>query len=153
MAKRQHALFHECREIREEIDYDQDEMLSKLHIALHGQVSEEKGKLTPSQLKVFEVIRDVVEGRSTEKQIFIDARGGSGKTFLLNRLLYYIRTLDSGAIGLAVAFAGIAAQLLQTYIQLKIQISYQSSQCPIMLYYKGQRTGKIDSKSSDNCLG
>ena len=71
-ARRQHELFNECREIREEVSYDQDEMQVQLHIALNGEGPKRKGKLTPSQLLVFEAIRDAVEGRSSAKRIFID---------------------------------------------------------------------------------
>ena len=69
--------------------------------------------MTASQLNVFNAIKDAVEGRSRQKQIFIKARGGTGKTFLLNRMLYYIRLLSDDAIALSVAFTGIAATLLQ----------------------------------------
>ena len=43
----------------------------------------------------------------------MDARGGTGKTFVLNRALDYVRLLDEDSIGIAVAFTGIAAQLLK----------------------------------------
>ena len=62
---------------------------------------------------MFEAIKAAIEGRNRQKQIYIDARGGTGKTFLLNRLLHYVRTLDDDAIAISVAFTGIAAQLLQ----------------------------------------
>ena len=87
-------------------------MQTKLNTALHGVGLEHQGKLTISQQNVFEAIKQAVNGTDT-KQLYIDARGGSGKTFLLNIALYYIRTLDLDAIALAVAFTGIAAQLLQ----------------------------------------
>lgn len=41
---------------------------------------------------------------------FLDAPGGSGKTFLLNIILVYVR--QKGDIALAVAGSGIAATLL-----------------------------------------
>ena len=44
---------------------------------------------------------------------FIDARGGCGKTFLLNAVLAAVRTLDpDGCVALAMATTGIAANLL-----------------------------------------
>ena len=112
-ALRQHARFHECREVREEINYDNEEMEQQLRIALHGEGTNHRGKLTVSQLAVYEAVKAAVQGNSPNTQIFIDARGGTGKTFLMNRLLYYVRTLDPDSIALAVAFTGIAAQLLQ----------------------------------------
>ena len=49
----------------------------------------------------------------TSIQIFIDARGGCGKTFLLNAILKAVRSLeDQGCIALAMATTGIAANLL-----------------------------------------
>ena len=44
VARRQHRLFHECREIREEIAYDRDEMGSLLHNALNGEGPAQRGK-------------------------------------------------------------------------------------------------------------
>ena len=46
-------------------------------------------------------------------QIFISARGGCGKTYLLNTILKAVRSKkDNGCIALAMATTGIAAQLL-----------------------------------------
>merc|ERR1712015_50582 len=44
---------------------------------------------------------------------FIDARGGCGKTFLLNAILSSVRGLEpTGCVALAMATTGIAANLL-----------------------------------------
>merc|ERR1711873_284547 len=43
----------------------------------------------------------------------MDARGGIGKTSVLNRTLDYARLLDEDSFGIGVAFTGIAAQLLK----------------------------------------
>ena len=112
VARREHRLFHECREIREEICYDPDEMRDLLQKALSGEGPAQKGKMTRSEFNVYVAIRDALNGRSNQKQIFINARRGTGKTFLLNRLLYYIRLLYDDAIGLSAAFTGIAAMVL-----------------------------------------
>ena len=112
-ARRQYNLYGECREIREELAYDKEQMAHDLNIALNGEGPQQKGKFTASQQRAFDTIKEAVLGRNNHKQIYIDARGGTGKTFLLNRLLYDIRLLDHDAIAIAVAFTGIAAQLLQ----------------------------------------
>ena len=112
IAKRHYELYHKVREIREESNYDNEEMQTLLNKALQGEGPDFQGKLTTLQQKVFEAIKQAVHGAGP-KLLYIDARGGSGKTFLLNIGLYYIRTLDLDAIALAVAFTGIAAQLLQ----------------------------------------
>ena len=44
--------------------------------------------------------------------LFIDARGGTGKTFLLNAILAAVRSLSSGSIALATGTTGIASNLL-----------------------------------------
>ena len=87
-------------------------MATLLHNALHGEGPEHKGKFTPSQQRAYEAIIGAVKGRNGNKQVYIDARG-TGKPFLLNRLLYHVRLLDEDPIAIAVAFTGIAAQLLQ----------------------------------------
>ena len=112
-ALREHARFHQCREVCEEINHDNEEMEQQLRIALHGEGTNHRGKVTVSQLAVYQSVKAAVEGNSPNKHIFIDTRGGTGKTFLMNRLLYYVRTLDHDSIALAVAFTRIAAQLLQ----------------------------------------
>ena len=54
-----------------------------------------------------------IKGKGDYKSIFINARGGTGKTFLINVLLLYVRLLDEESIALAVAFTGIAATLIK----------------------------------------
>ena len=58
-SKRQHQLFHECREVREELGYGQEnheQMATLLHTALHGEDPEHRGKFTPSQQRAYEAI-------------------------------------------------------------------------------------------------
>ena len=44
---------------------------------------------------------------------FIDARGGCGKTFIINAILGAVRSLESGGcVALAMATTGIASNLL-----------------------------------------
>ena len=112
-ARRQFSMYDECREIREELEYDREEMESSLTKALNGEGPHLAGKFTDSQNAAFQIIKDAIDGKSLQKQIYIDARGGTGKTFILNRLLDYVRLKDTDAIGIAVAFTGIAAQLLK----------------------------------------
>ena len=104
IARRRYSNYHEIREIREEIGYDMEEMNGLLRTALHGEGSNQNGKLTPSQYEVFSSVKEAVDEKNQQKLFFLMARGGTGKTFLLNRLLYYVRTLDSNSIALSVAF-------------------------------------------------
>ena len=69
-------------------------------------------KLTQEQRDIFDKVLQSVQ---SEQQIllFIDARGGCGKTFLLNGLLDAVRSNEcNGCVALAMATTGIAASLL-----------------------------------------
>ena len=69
-------------------------------------------QLNHEQREIYDCVLDAVQNE-TSIQIFIDARGGCGKTFLLNAILKAVRSLeDQGCIALAMATTGIAANLL-----------------------------------------
>ena len=89
--------------IREELDFDIDK--------LKETVVERKSKFTNSQREVFEKVLEAVEN-NMPLSLFIDARGGTGKTFVLNAILAAVRIMDGGSVGLAVGATGIAANLL-----------------------------------------
>ena len=44
--------------------------------------------------------------------LFLDARGGTGKTYVLNAILAAVRIMSGGSVALAVGSTGIAAILL-----------------------------------------
>jgi len=111
-AKRRYTVYHECIEIQEELNYDKEEMKSLLDKALNGEGPYRYGKFTASQEVVFKSVTQAIEGRNSNKLFFLHARAGTGKTFLLNRLLYYARLREQDGIGLAIAFSGVAATLL-----------------------------------------
>ena len=90
--------------IREELDFD-IENLKKC-------VEERRSKFTDSQEIVFKTVMEAIQN-GKPLSLFIDARGGTGKTFVLNAILAAVRSLDSGTVGLAVGTTGIAANLLQ----------------------------------------
>ena len=90
--------------IREELDFDvniQEDI-----------VKERSSNFTDSQRVVFETVMQAVEN-GLPLSLFIDARGGTGKTYVLNALLAAVRIIDGGSVGLAVGATGIAANLLQ----------------------------------------
>lgn len=72
-------------------------------------VNDNLPKLVSDQLLAFNTILDSVTN-SRGKTFFLDAPGGTGKTFLTNLLLAQVR--QSGKVALAVASSGIAATLL-----------------------------------------
>ena len=65
--------------------------------------------MNSDQKQAFDSIVDAIE-KCNNKVFFIDCPGGTGKTFLYNTLLAYVRS--KGNIALAVASSGIAALLL-----------------------------------------
>ena len=90
--------------IREELDYVMDDLVAN--------VADATSKFTPEQRQIFETVMDAVSS-GDPLQIFISARGGCGKTFLLNSILDAVRSSEpGGCVALGMATTGIAAQLL-----------------------------------------
>ena len=90
--------------IREEKDYHVEQLTSSLEQIVP--------LFTPEQLVIY---NEVLEAVSKGEQLlaFVDARGGCGKTFLLNAILSAVRSSDKdGCVALAMATTGIAANLL-----------------------------------------
>jgi len=89
--------------IREEMDYNLEDLTAV--------VQEREPNFTDEQRAIFQAVMNAVTQES-QLLIFIDARGGCGKTFLLNTILSAVRSTDGGSIALAMATTGIAANLL-----------------------------------------
>ena len=91
--------------IREELDYDFVDIKEKLEQTVPS--------LTEEQAAIYNTVMEAVRNEEP-LQIFIAARGGGGKTHLINILLNSVRTLEEGGcVALAMATTGIAANLLQ----------------------------------------
>ena len=91
--------------IREEKDY----IISELEENVRSLVP----MFTKDQKVIFETILEAVRKKESVC-VFIDARGGCGKTFLLNTILSAVRSLEpSGCVALAMATTGIASNLLK----------------------------------------
>ena len=104
LAKVENITSTDPSEIRGEKDYNVDE--------LRATVEERVEKFTAEQAAVFETVMEAVRGRKP-LCAFIDARGGCGKTFILNAILGSVRSLEpGGCVALAMATTGIAANLL-----------------------------------------
>ena len=83
-------------------------------VELKQLLQERISKFTQSQSDVFKTAMEAVENK-TFLCLFIDARGGTGKTFVMNTILSAVRIKDEingGSIALAVGTTGIAANLL-----------------------------------------
>ena len=90
--------------IREELDFDVDD--------LKKMVEERVLTFTPEQSHIYETIMDAVLN-DKPMQVFIDARGGCGKTYLINTILAAVRSLEQrGCVALAMGTTGIAGNLL-----------------------------------------
>ena len=74
-------------------------------------VDERQPTFTEEQRMIFETVVDAAKN-GTQLLAFIDARGGCGKTYLLNTILSAVRSLEGGSTALAMATTGIAANLL-----------------------------------------
>ncbi|KAF0775701.1 hypothetical protein AaE_000599, partial [Aphanomyces astaci] len=92
-----------CAEVAREKSYDRQALLNF--------VEERRPQLenSPEQLDVYNKLKDAINSERGSIS-FLDAPGGTGKTFLLNLLLAEVRS--NGEIALATASSGIAATLL-----------------------------------------
>lgn len=107
---------------------------------LRNFVDAQKGLLTDDQRLAYDtVMRRVTNGNGGI--IFLDAPGGTGKTFLLNLILAEIR--KQGDIALAVASSGIASTLLDggrtAHSALKLPLNLNQVEHPICNI--GKRSG------------
>ena len=92
--------------IKEELDFDIEELTQFLN--------HKRPQMTESQKNVFETTMEAVESNHS-LVVFIDARGGTGKTFVLNAILAAVRCLEpnqGGSVALATGTTGKAATLL-----------------------------------------
>ena len=90
--------------IREELDFNLIEMADEADVIV--------SKYTAEQRAVHERVLDAVK-KGESLQLYINAKGGCGKTFLLNGILKSVRSLEGAkCVALAMATTGIAAMLL-----------------------------------------
>ena len=108
--------------------------------------------LTPDQREVYGKISANVDSRQGGI-MFLDAPGGTGKTFLLNLLLAKLRMRRS--IAIAVAFSGIAATLLDggrtAHSTLKLPLSLTRTESPTCNIGKGTGIAKV--LRAPHCVG
>ena len=101
----EHVTCTQAAVIREELDYD--------FVELREQLDQSVPSFTEEQAAVYNTIMEAVRN-GQPLQVFLSARGGCGKTYLLNAILNSVRTLEpGGCVALAMATTGIAAILLQ----------------------------------------
>ena len=105
--------------IREELDFDVEEMraLAREHVLL----------MTEEQKDIYNLVMDRVSS-NLPLQLFVDARGGCGKTFTLEAILAGVRSSEpGGAVALAMGTTGLAANLLPLgrtfHSRMKVELS------------------------------
>ena len=113
------------------------------HIDIN-EVSEQNKQLLAEQRQVFDTIYDSIE-EFKGGLFFIDAPGGTGKTFLLNHLLSKVRL--AFGIALATASSGIAATLLiggrTAHSTFKLPFNILENETPICKISKQSSRGKL----------
>ena len=96
------------------------------------------GLLTADQREVYDTFCSMIES-SEGGMLFLDAPGGTGKTFLINLILAKLRS--EGKIALATASSGIAATLLTggrtLHSTFKIPLDLYAMDIPICSIKKG----------------
>ncbi|GBO99141.1 ATP-dependent DNA helicase pif1 [Eumeta japonica] len=108
-----------------------------------AQVSETEPRLLPEQKEIYDKISQRVE-LGEGGLFFLDAPGGTGKTFLLNLLLAKIR--KDRNVALAVASSGIAATLLsggRTALGFKLPLNLASEETPMCNISKSSARGAL----------
>lgn len=105
--------------------------------------------LVPDQRHVYDVIVDSVD-KNKGKLLFIDAPGGTGKTFLINIILAKIRS--TGKLAIAVASSGIAATLLSggktAHSTFKLPLNVPFQQDSVCSIRKNGPLGKMFKEAS-----
>ncbi|XP_074099025.1 ATP-dependent DNA helicase pif1-like [Cotesia typhae] len=107
-------------------------LMSLEDIVISIVVAENVSKLNLEQKKVYDEILNAIESGS-QQLYFLDAPGGTGKTFLINLLLARIRSFNN--IAVAVASSGIAATLIDggktAYSAFKLPLNLDYSESPL----------------------
>lgn len=121
-------------DVARELNYD--------YIALQTHVTETIPRLLPEQRHVLNVVLQQIHN-GEGAIFFLDAPGGTGKTFLLNLLLAHIR-MDKN-IAIAVASSGIAATLLSAgrtaHSVLKLPLNLAREETPTCNITKNSSRG------------
>ncbi|GFT78627.1 ATP-dependent DNA helicase [Trichonephila clavipes] len=129
---------------RGELSTDLIKELSYNIALLDTQVRETEPRLLPEQKDIYNKILQRVE-LGEGGLFFLDAPGGTGKTFLLNLLLAKIR--KDRNVALAVASSGIAATLLSggrtTHSVFKLPLNLASEETPTCNISKNSARGAL----------
>ena len=125
-----------CVELDREQSYSTSDLLSY--------VQNNISKLTSEQKDIYDTIMHCVDNNVGEI-FFLDAPGGTGKTFVIKLILASIRSKND--IALAIASSGIAATLLlggrTAHSALKLPLNLHSTETPTCNISKSSGMGKV----------
>ena len=125
-----------ARVYRREIDYN--------HAEQQAFVEQNAPLLTADQRQVYDCFCSMIDG-DEGGMLFLDAPGGTGKTFLINLILAKLRS--EGKIALATASSGIAATLLTggrtLHSTFKIPLDLYAMDVPICSIKKGTALSRV----------
>ena len=125
-----------ARVYHREIDYNQGEQ--------QAYVEHNLPMLTADQREVYDCFFSMIDGNEGG-MLFLDAPGGTGKTFLINLILAKLRS--EGNIALATASSGIAATLLTggrtLHSTFKIPLDLYAMDIPICSIKKGTALSRV----------
>ena len=125
-----------ARVYHREIDYDQGEQ--------RAYVEHNVPMLTADQREVYDYFCSMIDNNEGG-MLFLDAPGGTGKTFLINLILAKLRS--EGKIALATASSGIAATLLTggrtLHSMFKVPLDLHAMDVPICSIKKGTALCKV----------
>ncbi|XP_049315847.1 uncharacterized protein LOC125779250 [Bactrocera dorsalis] len=134
-----HDLFE--RELQRELQFDRNE--------LRAFVQTYTPQLNDQQKYVYDTVMQAVNG-NTGGLYFLDAPGGTGKTFLISLILATIRSEQK--IALALASSGIAATLLDgdrtAHSALKLPLNMQAIETPTGNISKSSGMAKVLQQTS-----
>ncbi|GFU70728.1 ATP-dependent DNA helicase [Trichonephila clavipes] len=124
------------RDLQRETHYDSDELGTFVRTNLPHLILEQR-------IAYDRIMRAITE--QSGGLFFIDAPGGTGKTFLLSLILATIRSQNN--IALVIASSGIAATLLDggrtTHSALKLPLNLQNTEAPTCNISKNSGMGKV----------
>lgn len=133
--------------IRSGLDVDSSELMREVNYntqELQRYIEESKPKLTQTQLIVYNTIMNRIK-TGEGGIIFLDAPGGTGKTFLINLILATIRV--NNEVALALASSGIAATLMEggrtAHSTLNLPLNVAEQEFPVCNITRSSVRGKI----------
>ena len=136
MACHSHRHDRFARVYHREIDYNQGEQ--------QAYVEHNLPMLTADQREVYDCFFSMIDGNEGG-MLFLDAPGGTGKTFLINLILAKLQS--EGNIALATASSGIAATLLTggrtLHSTFKIPLDLYAMDIPICSIKKGTALSRV----------